>query len=40
MENELKAVRASVEQSGELTEAAIQTVIFHGKPYGLTRDLE
>jgi len=40
MENELKAVHASVEQIGELTEAAIQTVIFHGKPYGLTRDLE
>jgi len=40
MENELKAVRASVEQSGELKEAAIQTVVFQSKPYGLTRDLE
>ena len=40
MENELKAVRASIEESGELTDAAIQTVIFHGKPYSLTRDLE
>lgn len=40
MESELKAVRASVEKEGELTEAAIQGVIVHGKPYRLTRDLE
>ena len=39
MENELKAVRASVEQEGELTEAAIQSVVFHGKPYSLTNEL-
>jgi len=36
----LKAVRASVEQEGELTETAIQSVIFHGKPYSLTEELE
>jgi regulatory protein YycI of two-component signal transduction system YycFG len=29
-----------VEKEGELTEAAIQSVIFRGKPYGLTEDLE
>jgi hypothetical protein len=40
MENQLKKVRGSVEQEGELTEAAIQTVIYHGKPYRLTEDLE
>jgi hypothetical protein len=40
MENQLKEVRASVEKEGELTEAAIQSVIFHGKPYSLTEDLE
>jgi hypothetical protein len=40
LENQLKKVRASVEKEGELTEAAIQSVIFHGKPYSLTRDLE
>jgi hypothetical protein len=40
LENQLKAVRASVEKEGELTEAAIQSVIFRGKPYGLTEDLE
>ena len=40
MEHQLQEVRASVEQEGELTEAAIQTVIFHGKPYSLTKDLE
>ncbi|MGB7748771.1 MAG: hypothetical protein WBN75_15965 [Verrucomicrobiia bacterium] len=40
MESQLKAVRASVEKEGELTEAAIQSVKFHGKPYSLTEDLE
>jgi len=40
MENQLKAVRASVEKEGELTEAAIQSVVVQGKPYGLTEDLE
>jgi hypothetical protein len=36
----LSKVRASVEKEGELTEAAIQSVIFHGEPYSLTKDLE
>jgi len=36
----LKAVRTSVEKEGELTEAAVQSVIFQGKPYGLTEDLK
>ena len=40
LENELKEVRASVEQEGELTEAAVQSVVFHGKPYSLTKELE
>ena len=40
LENQLKEVRASVEQEGELTEAAIQSVVYHGKPYSLTEDLE
>ena len=40
MENQLKAVRASVEKEGELTEAAIQSVKYNGKPYSLTKDLE
>jgi hypothetical protein len=40
LENQLKKVRASIEQEGELTQAAIQSVIFHGKPYSLTEDLE
>lgn len=40
MESQLKAVRASVDKTGELTEDAIQSVIFHGKPYSLTTDLE
>jgi hypothetical protein len=40
MENQLKEVRASVEKEGELSEAAIQSVVVQGKPYGLTKDLE
>jgi hypothetical protein len=40
LESQLKAVRASVEKEGELTEAAIQSVKFHGEPYSLTEDLE
>jgi chaperonin cofactor prefoldin len=40
MENQLRSVRAAVEKDGELTETAIQTVVFRGKPYGLTRDFE
>ncbi len=39
MELQLKSVRTSVEQIGELTEAAIQKVIFRGKAYMLTEDL-
>jgi hypothetical protein len=37
---QLQAARDSVEKEGQLTEAAIQSVIFHGKPYSLTRELE
>jgi hypothetical protein len=40
LESELKEVRASVEQEGELTEAAIKSVIYHRKPYSLTKELE
>jgi len=40
LENQLKAVRDSVERDGKLTEAAIQSVIFHGKPFDLTKKLE
>ena len=40
LENSLQRVRASVEQEGELTEAAVQSVMLHGKPFSLTEDLE
>jgi hypothetical protein len=40
MRRQLLAVRDSVEAEGELTEAAVQSVIFRGKPYGLTAKLE
>jgi hypothetical protein len=40
MENQLRAVRAAVEKEGELTGAAVQSVMFHGKPYSLTENLE
>ncbi len=40
MENQLKAARAAVEKEGELSEATIQSVVFHGKPYSLTESLE
>jgi len=40
LENQLKEVRASVEKEGELTETAIQSVKYNGKPYSLTKDLE
>lgn len=40
LEKELKEVRASIEKEGELTEGAVQSVLFRGKPYRLTRDLE
>ena len=39
-EKQLKQVRAMVEQEGDLTEAAIESVRFRGQPYGLTRNLE
>ncbi len=37
--HQLEAVRTSVEKEGQLTENAINSVIFHGKPYSLTREL-
>jgi len=42
LERWLEEVRASVQQEGELTEAAIQNVVqqFEGKPDSLTRELE
>jgi hypothetical protein len=40
MASQLRAVRASVEKEGELTEAAIQSVRFQDEPYLLTKDLE
>jgi hypothetical protein len=40
LENRLKEVRALVEKESELTEAAVHTVIYNGKPYSLTKDLE
>ncbi|HTR41669.1 MAG TPA: hypothetical protein VMH87_08650 [Pseudomonadales bacterium] len=40
MYHQLEKVRNSVEKEGQLTEAAIQSVVFHGKPYSLTRELE
>ena len=40
MEKELEEVRASIEKEGTLTEEAIKSVIWHGKPYSLTRELE
>jgi hypothetical protein len=40
MKLQLQRVRASVEKEGELTEAAIQSVMFRDRPYSLTEDLE
>lgn len=40
VEYQLKAVRASVEKEGELTEAAIRAVMFQSKPSRLTQELE
>jgi len=40
VESQLKAIRESVEREGELTEAAIQSVVYRGKPFSLTRQLE
>ena len=39
LQSELSKVRKSVEKEGELTETAIQSVIFRGKPYFLTNEL-
>jgi hypothetical protein len=39
LENQLKKVRTSIEKEGELTETAIQSVKYNGKPYSLTEDL-
>lgn len=39
MENQLREARQAVESDGELTDAAIQEVKYHGKPYGLTERL-
>ena len=40
LEMQLKQVRTSVEEQGELTEAAIQMVMFQGKSFSLTTELE
>src|ERR1019366_7297587 len=40
MISQLMKVRISVENEGELTEAAVQEVVFQGEPYLLTKDLE
>jgi hypothetical protein len=40
MKDQLREVRASVEQAGEVTESALQKVHLHGRPYGLTADLQ
>ena len=40
LENQLEKVRDSVEKEGELTETAIQSVKYNGKPYSLTKCLE
>lgn len=40
MAGQLKRVRAAVEAEGGLTEAAVQAVVFRGKPYHLTAELE
>jgi hypothetical protein len=39
MENQLQAVRNSVQLTGELTSAAIKQVILNGRPYTLTQEL-
>jgi hypothetical protein len=38
--HQLERVRDSVEKEGELTEVAIQSVMYNGKPYSLTKELE
>lgn len=40
LRRQLQEIHASVEKEGHLTEAAIQSVIFRGKPYSLTKELE
>ncbi len=39
MENQLHKVREAVERDGELTEAALHEVKYHGEPYSLTEQL-
>jgi hypothetical protein len=39
MENQLREVRNAVERDGELTDASLQEVKYHGKPYSLTEKL-
>jgi hypothetical protein len=39
MENQLREVRKAVETEGELTEAVLQEVKYHGQPYSLTERL-
>ena len=39
-ERKLQAVRAAVEQEGELTEATIRSVTLRGEPFGLTNELK
>jgi len=39
MENQLREVRKAVETEGELTEATLQEVKYHGEPYSLTEKL-
>jgi hypothetical protein len=38
--HQLQGVRDSVEKEGELTEAAVQAVMYKGKPFSLTNELE
>jgi hypothetical protein len=40
MYNQLDEVRKSVEKEGQLTEAALKSVVLLGKPFSLTRELE
>lgn len=40
MKNQLRKVRDSVEANGELMDAAVQSVMFRGEPFQLTKELE
>jgi len=39
MENQLREVRKAVETEGELTDATLQGIKYHGEPYSLTEKL-